>query len=267
MPTAAINGADLYYEISGAGQPLLFVHGMCGNANVWDDQVRRLSPSFQCVTYDRRGHTRSTLGDVTQRTVEMHADDTAALIEALGLVPCVLVGSSGGARIGLDVVRRYPSLLRGAVLSEPPVLALARDGGREFVDALQPRIVEAMKHRGPRAAVDAFFEFACPGLWNGLDEPRKEVYRANHAELFWDLSMPRYEIVDSDLRAIRVPCLIVWGRDSHPVLRGIAERVASAIPNAQTLEIAHCGHVTYAEQPMEFARGVLNFVDSLSPLR
>lgn len=264
MPTAAINGADLYYEISGAGQPLLFVHGMCGNANVWDDQVGRLSPSFRCVTYDRRGHTRSTLGDVTKRTVEMHADDTAALIEALGLAPCVLVGSSGGARIGLDVVRRYPSLLGGAVLSEPPVMALAPDGGRAFVDVMQPAIAEAIKRGGPRAAVDAFFELACPGLWGAIDEPRKDAYRANHEELFGDLSMPRYEIADGDLAAIRVPCLIVWGRDSHPALRGIAERIAATIPNAQMLAIAHCGHVTYAEQPSEFARGVLNFVDSLS---
>ena len=105
MPTVGVRGADLYYETSGDGQPLLFIHGMCGNANVWDDQVRRLSPRFGCITYDRRGHSRSTLGDITQRSVEMHADDAAALVDALGIAPCVLVASSGGARIGVIEAR------------------------------------------------------------------------------------------------------------------------------------------------------------------
>ena len=55
-------------------------------------------------------------GGVTQESVELHADDAAALIRALGLAPVILVGSSGGARIGLDVLRRYPDLVprRGA---------------------------------------------------------------------------------------------------------------------------------------------------------
>src|SRR5688572_5690855 len=99
MPTVRLNGADLHYEVRGSGPPALFVHGMCGDASVWDDQVDRLAGRFRCVTYDRRGHGRSSLGAVERRTVGLHGDDAAALIRALGLTPCLLVGSSGGARI------------------------------------------------------------------------------------------------------------------------------------------------------------------------
>ena len=112
MPVQRINGADLYYESAGAGMPALFIHGMCGNANVWDGQVRRLSGLLRCVTYDRRGHTRSTLGEVGRedvlRTVELHADDAAELVQALDLAPCLLVASSGGltqhAQGGMDLL-------------------------------------------------------------------------------------------------------------------------------------------------------------------
>src|SRR5687768_4130322 len=124
MSAVRVNGSDLYYQERGSGPAILFVHGMCGFAEVWDGQVDRLAPDFRCVAYDRRGHSRSPLGDVGQRTVELHADDAAGLIRALGLAPCLLVGSSGGARVALDVVRRFPELLSGAVLSEPPVFAL-----------------------------------------------------------------------------------------------------------------------------------------------
>jgi pimeloyl-ACP methyl ester carboxylesterase len=117
----------------GAGQAILFIHGMCGDASIWADQMRRLSPHFRCIAYDRRGHSRSPLGQITQRTVELHADDAAQLIIELGLAPCIVVGSSGGARVARDLIRRYPRLVKGAVLSEPPAMALAPAGGKAFV--------------------------------------------------------------------------------------------------------------------------------------
>jgi pimeloyl-ACP methyl ester carboxylesterase len=262
MPTRTINGAELYFEGSGSGPPVFFIHGMCGNANVWDDQRERLSDMFRCVAYDRRGHTRSSWGDVDPGSVEMHADDAAALIEALVLAPCVLVASSGGARIGVDVVRRYPALIERAVLSEPPIAALAPAEAGEFMATVKPALEEAIQSHGPRAAVDAFFELVCPGLWKRLDDSRREPYRANHRALFADLQMPPYQVTADDLDSVHVPCLILRGDESHPFLRSVAGRIADAIPKAQLVELKDCGHVTYAERPSEFAAAVRQFVSS-----
>jgi 3-oxoadipate enol-lactonase len=77
---------------------------MCGDGRVWADQVNRLADRFRCTTYDRRGHTRSPRSDATG-TVELHADDLAGLITALDLGPTIVVGSSGGARVSLDLIR------------------------------------------------------------------------------------------------------------------------------------------------------------------
>jgi pimeloyl-ACP methyl ester carboxylesterase len=258
-----VNGTQLYYLDTGpptdAHPALLFIHGMCGFADVWLDQIARLSPHFRCVAYDRRGHTRSPLGEVAQRTVALHTDDAAGLIQALRLAPCVLVTSSGGARIGLDVMRRSQHLLAGAVLSEPPVLSLVPESGAAFATALRPLIEQAVAAGGPRAAVDAFFDFVCPGLWHCLDETRRDRYRDNHAELFGDLGMPRYEVSPEDLAAISVPCRVVRGDASHPVFREIAQILSANIPGAGLVEVSGSGHVTYAEQPEAFAKAVLDF--------
>jgi len=261
MPTVDVNGTELFYHEAGTGPSILLVHGMCGSADVWNDQLARLSPHFHCVAYDRRGHTRSPLGNLEQRTVEVHADDAAALIQALRLDPCLIVGSSGGARIVIDVVRRYPRLLRGAVLSEPPLFALDPASTPVFLRDVKPRIEEAVATGGPRAAVDAFFDVVCPGLWSGLDDSHRNPYRDNHRELFGDLQMPPYQITLADLRAIQTPCLIIRGARSHPVLRHIAELLAEGIPGAESLEFAECGHVTYFEQPEAFARSVIEFAN------
>lgn len=260
MPTVSVNGTHLFYEELGHGPHMLFIHGMCGDASVWADQMRRLSPRFHTVAYDRRGHSRSPLGQVTQRTVELHADDAAQLILELGLAPCIVVGSSGGARIAVDLVRRYPLLISRAIFSEPPINALAADGGAAFFTEVKPAVDQAMASGGPRAAVDAFFNVACPGLWRQLPEERRETpYRANAAEMLGDLAMPPYKITLADLRQIRVPTLVIRGDQTAPFFTSITNTLAENIPGAQLVTLQGSGHVTYAEKPAEFAAAVESF--------
>ena len=256
------NGTTLYAEQAGDGPPLVFVHGMCGDARVWSDQVDRLGDRFACTTYDRRGHTRSARTQATD-SVELHADDLAALIEALGVAPCVVVGSSGGARIVVDLIRRHPQLLSGAVVSEPPIGALAPDAFRAMIGDVAPAVQRAAETEGPRAAVDAFFAALCPGLWAAIDEPRKDRYRDNADMLFADLGMPAYQITEADVAAIDVPTLVIAGTASHPALRTGAATLASWLPDARFLELA-CGHVTYVEQPADFARAVAAFATEVA---
>lgn len=116
MPTIEIDHTALYYERTGHGPAILVVHGMCGYADVWSYQAHRLSDRYTCVRYDRRGHSRSSRGEATI-TDALHADDSAALIEALDLAPCLPLGSSGGAAIAVEVALRHGQLLRGAVWS------------------------------------------------------------------------------------------------------------------------------------------------------
>lgn len=264
MSIAAVNGTTLYYEAVGEGAPILFIHGMCGNAGVWADQVARLSSRFRCIAYDRRGHTRSALGQIATRSVELHADDAAALIRELHLASCLLVGSSSGARVGVDVVRRYPELLRGAVLSEPPLFALDREGAATFMAEVKPKIENAVAAGGGRTAVDAFFEVVCPGLWRTLPDAARDRYRDNERELFGDLQMPPYKISREDLGRIRCSCVVISGSESHPALRRIAQIVADAIPGSRSVELEGSGHVTYYERPAEFAAAVRSFADTLT---
>ncbi len=254
MSVCQINGTGLHYEEHGAGLPALFIHGMCGDANVWDGQVQRLSDQFRCIAYDRRGHSRSPLGDVTQRTVELHADDAAALIQALGIGPCLLVASSGGARVGVDLIRRYPALISSAVLSEPPIFGLDPEkGGAGIMAELQPRIQAAVGSGGLRAAVDVFFEYMCPGLWSRIDDSHREPYRANSGELLPDLQMPQYQITPEDIQKIQTPITMITGTISNPVLQRVARTIAGNLPNGRLVAMQGIGHVTYAEAPDEFA--------------
>ena len=177
MATIDIGDTRLYYELSGGGPPLLFVHGMCGDADVWADQAQRLADRYTVVRYDRRGHTRSARGDAPISST-LHADDAAALIEALDLAPCLIVGSSGGAAITVEVALRHRPLLRGAVLSEPPLFSLDPGGGELARHEIVPRVEAAATTGRPLPAVDAFFPLVGPRLVSRMDDQRNERYRA-----------------------------------------------------------------------------------------
>ncbi len=242
---------------------MLFIHGMAGFAGVWADQMNRLSDRFRCVAYDRRGHSRSPKGKIAQESVQLHADDAAALIKTLRLAPVILVGSSGGARIAVDVLRRYPELIRGAAISEPPLFALAPSLGSGFLAKVKPAMEKALASDKPKYAVDAFFRFADPILWESIAEERKELFRANLPAVLGDLQQPPYRITTADLAKIERPCLMFYGSASERPFIEIAKIVASAIPNCRLVELKGAAHATYLHRPAEFAAAVCGFALSL----
>jgi 3-oxoadipate enol-lactonase len=262
VPTASVDDATLYYERDGAGPAILFVHGMCGDADVWADQADRLAAHDTCVRYDRRGYCRSSRGEAPLG-VARHADDAASLIETLELAPCLLVGSSSGAVIALDVARRHSHLLRGVVLSEPPLFSLDPDAGRSLMGELGPRVDRAMATGGLAAAVDAFFSLVCPGLWSTLNDGAKDRYRDNGEVGFADLRAPSLDITPADVASVTSPALVIAGDSSHPAFQSIARRLAGALADARFIELADSGHVTYAEQPEAFAQAVKVFAAEL----
>ncbi len=266
MPTIHVSDTTFYYERDGQGPAMLFVHGMCGDADVWADQARRFADRYTCVRYDRRGHTRSGRGD-TAISDALHADDAAALIAALDLAPCLIVGSSGGAAIAVEVALRHGSLLRGAVFSEPPLFGLDADAAATAMGDLAP-LIEAMTVTGDRRGfVDAFFSLMCPGLWSTIGEARKDRYRANADIGFTDLRSPSLTVAAADLAGVTVPALVIAGTTSHPALRSVAHRLAAALPDVRFVELTACGHVTYAEQPDDFARAVAAFAARVATRR
>lgn len=258
MPTTPVRDTTLYYEQTGTGPPVVFIHGMCGDADVWRGQVDRLADRFTCITYDRRGHTRSALGSEPE-SVETHAADAAALIEALQLSRPLVVGSSGGARIAAELARIRPDVLSGVVLSEPPIFTLVPEAGQAFLSEIGSVVAPAARTGGPRAAVDAFFPLVCPGLWSQLDEAARERLRANGRMMLAEFAGRPYALDQGQAAGIHVPARVIAGTTSHPALRAIAVTLARSLPDARLVELDGSGHVTYFERPDQFADEVRDF--------
>ena len=130
IDTLKVPGAALYHEVRGSGPVLLCITGGPTDAGVFAQMAELLADRYTVVTYDQRGHSRSSIEIPESATVEAHADDAAALIDAFSSEPAFVIGSSGGGTIGLDLVTRHADKVKTLVAHEPPVMVLLPDADR-----------------------------------------------------------------------------------------------------------------------------------------
>ena len=230
---------------------MVFIHGLCGHADVWAEQAARLSDRVTCVRYDRRGHGRSSRGSAAICPTR-HADDAAALIEALDLAPCLAVGSSSGAVIALDLAMRHRGLCGVSSSASRRSSASTPTRARRSCASSRPASMRPSAEGDLRAGVDAFMSIVCAEMWSMLDEDRKDRLRDNAEIGFRDLQAPPLEVRPADLAAVTIPALVVAGTTSHPAFSSVARRLAGGLPDARLVEIDG-GHVPYLEHPDAFA--------------
>ncbi len=138
---AAVNGLNLYYEVHGAGQPLIVLHGGLGSTQMFDDILPALSKGRQVVAVDLQAHGRTA--DVARpMTYEPMADDIAALIQHLAIGKPDVLGYSLGGGVALRTVIQHPENVRKLVLVSTP---FARDGW-------YPEVLAGMSQMGTAAA-------------------------------------------------------------------------------------------------------------------
>ncbi|MEV4534695.1 alpha/beta fold hydrolase [Asanoa sp. NPDC049518] len=151
MTTLKVPGATLHHEVRGTGPTLLLVCGGVYDAAGYAGLARALADRFTVVTYDRRGNSRSPLDGLDgPQSLPEHADDAAALLDAVGGGPAHVFGNSSGAIIGLDLAARYPDRVRTLVAHEPPLFDLLpeRDHFRAVIDEVE----QTFAADGPEAA-------------------------------------------------------------------------------------------------------------------
>jgi pimeloyl-ACP methyl ester carboxylesterase len=153
--TLKVPGTTLYLEIRGTGRVLLCITGGPTDAGMFTDVAARLADLYTVVAYDQRGHSRSPLdGEPEDLPAPAHAEDAAAILRDVADEPAFVYGVSGGGIIGLDLVTRYPELVRVFVCQEPPLLELLPDA--EQCLARFDAIHETYLSQGPFPAMGAF---------------------------------------------------------------------------------------------------------------
>jgi pimeloyl-ACP methyl ester carboxylesterase len=266
MSAVRVNGVELYYELAGSGEPLVLVHGSWGDHHNWERVVPALAESFQVLTFDRRGHSRSERPPGQGSVVE-DADDLAALIDELDLVPAHVAGNSFGASIVLRAATRRPDIFRSLIAHEPPLFALL--AATQFAPALEEvylrvdtvfRALEDGDHeRGARLFVETI-AFG-PGAWDGqLTAGMRETFIANAPTWLDELREPNPFHMDLEaLTAFDKPALMTNGSASAPFFGPVVDLVAKPLQRAKRVTIEGADHLPHISVPERYVEIVTTF--------
>lgn len=220
--TMAINGAELYYELRGAGPSLLFIAGATGDAGHFEHVAEALADEYTVVTYDRRGNSRSPRpAGWTATSMDEQADDAAGLLRALDCAPATVFGTSGGAVILLDLLGRHPEVIRAALIHEPPLLSVL-PGGADLGAQFERMTKAALAEAGPRGAMERFIRLnAGDHVFERLDTTLRARMLGN-AEVFFGAELAAFVSYMPDPAALRgtsVPVVALAGADNRATAR------------------------------------------------
>ena len=265
MPFQVANRTELYYEVRGDGPPLLLIMGASGCGAVFGRFAELLADDFTVVSYDRRGNGRSPRPAAWNVTSpEEQADDAAALLAGLGLVPAAIFGTSSAGIFALAAVICRPESVRGAVLHEPALFRLV-DNPKDVRDSLTQLIMEAMEAGGPATALERFIRFAGGDAnWERLEPGVQKAMLASANTYFgvesgaFDSYLPNEET----LASITTPIKLLVSEHSHPFFSEAAGRLAERLSVDVTRTPGT--HFPYLDHPRDLAQTVKPFLRRIS---
>jgi pimeloyl-ACP methyl ester carboxylesterase len=237
----------------GRGELLLFLHAAGSNAHTWHHQLDHFGAHHSPLAFDFPGHGRS--GSVEGlRSVTEYRDFTKAFADALGLRPFVLIGRSMGGAIAMDFALAYPDRLRALVLV---ATAAKFDLPAERLDTWQ----NVMRGRAQQPFTTEAFspktDFAV------MREAWMEQVKTDPRVRYFDLVACSEFDATARVGEIKVPTLIIAGRDDGVTPPAQSEALHQAIRGARLIVIDDAGHAVPSERPAELNQAVEEFLSTL----
>lgn len=235
-----VNGAHLYYTVTGHGSPVIFLHGGPANSQYLGNQVAALQATHQVISLDTRGHGRSTR-DATPLSYDQFADDVIGLMNALNIQRADVFGWSDGGITGIDIAMRYPDRIGRLVAFG----ANTNTAGATPDLASRPVWIEFIK----RAAIEYAALSPTPQGFDDLSNALNAMYQ----------TMPNWS--DAQLQTIRAPVLIMDGDHDEAVKLEHAHYMAQTIPGAQLVIIPDASHFAFLQAPDLFNSELQKFLN------
>lgn len=269
MPHAtADDGVRLYYEETGSGRPIVFVHEFADDMRSWEAQLRHFGRWYRCIAFNARGYPPSDVPEtVAFYSQTRAADDIKAVLDAVGVADAHVVGLSMGGFAALHFGFRHPQCARSLCIggcgygAEPGQRARFKAEADTIANFIVTSSMSAFAERYAYGPTRVQFANKDP---RGFAEFKRLL--AEHSALGsanTQLGVQRerpslYDLVD-EMKKLSVPALIVTGDEDWPCLLP-AVLMKQNITSAALAVMPNCGHAINLEDPDEFNRIVGSFL-------
>jgi len=262
------DGVKLYYEETGEGTPIIFVHEFAGDHRSWEPQVRYFSRNYKCITFSARGYTPSDV----PATFDMYSQDIAredikAVLDSLDIGEAHVIGLSMGGFSALHFGMHYPDRVLSQVIAG---CGYGADEGsseqfkRETSEAARRMETETMEVFGATYALGPTrvqFQNKDPRGWQEFETQLRQHSSLGSANTMRGVQSRRpslYALKDS-LQKMTVPTLILNGDEDEPCL-DVSLFLKRTIPSSALSLIPRTGHTCNLEEPALFNQACDDFI-------
>jgi pimeloyl-ACP methyl ester carboxylesterase len=264
---ANVGRARLYYEVAGAGDPLVMIHAGVADSRQWNNEFAAFANRCQVIRYDMRGYGRSEPagGEFS------HLADLTALLDHLGVGGrLVLMGCSMGGGVAINFALSHPARVHGLIMVDagPPGLEL---------DVPSPALFAAVEEAYNAGEMDRVAELETQIWFDGQGRTaaqvnqamRKLAYDMNRQALEYETRQLGKRLPDTEspaaarLEALAMPVLVIVGAHDTPYMQAAADYMEANIPAARKAIIADAAHLANMDQPAEFQRLIGVFLGDL----
>ncbi len=254
LQSVQVFGQSIKYYDLGEGPPLLLVHGLGAEADVWAYCLEPLSQHCRVIAPDLLGFGRSSKPLISYR-IPTFLEVLERLLHALALPRVSLIGNSMGGWISAWFAIQFPERVHKLVLNDAIGIVA---GAVEVPIDLRPSSLQNMREvlefmfYDKGLATDELVEMAYELHLERNDGPTiVSVLKAIHQ---------RKDYLDNHLHRLKAPTLLLWGDADRVSPLSVAESYWRLIPGARLEVIPHCGHLPALEKPQEFIQHVLRFL-------
>ena len=269
MPTATVNGVELYYETAGRGFPLVLSHEFAGDIRSWEFQVNFFARRYQVVTYCARGYPPSEVPDDPEAYSQDHlVEDLYELLRHLGIEQAYVGGLSMGGSSTVSFGIAHPEMCRALIVAS----AGSGSDDRERLVAAWQANSELMLNEGMEKFAEGYargpertqFLRKDPVGWRKFFEGLSAHSAQGSAYTFRGVQMKRPTIyqLEKQLEAIDVPALILIGDEDEPCIEP-SVFMKRHIPRSGLSVFPQSGHTINLEEPDLFNRTILDFLTAV----
>ncbi|MBX9646076.1 MAG: alpha/beta hydrolase [Xanthobacteraceae bacterium] len=271
MPYFDAVGAKLYFEESGYGDPIIFIHEFASDMRGWDAQISTFFRSYRCIAYNARGYPPSDVPEDPQSYGwELAVDDIAALMRSLGIECAHLIGLSMGGYTALQFALRYPekvsAIVAGSVGSG--CHPAHRDDWLRETSVLSRIFVEhgmvSMAERMARGPARIQLKYKDRNSWRDFVLRLRQHSPQGMAKTMAHCQAARPSLHDlrNQLSDMAVPVLLAVGDEDTRCLETNL-MLKSALPNAGLWICPNTGHAINLEEPVAFNAQIENFLGAV----
>lgn len=255
------NGARIYYEVAGEGEPLLLIHGFNLDTRLWDDQLQAFAQTYKVVRFDIRGFGKTLATDVPFTLY----DDVKAVLLGLGIQKAHVTGLSFGGMVAQEFALAYPQMVSSLILVASGLFGHPRSEQRLHD-------VERFNQVCQRGTTEEALEMTTQMWFDGPGQPVneqalearnrfKEINR--HAFSLPEFGVGLETLSPSPierLENIKAPTLVLAGARDYPDFLQIADVLTERITGAQKVILPDSAHIPPMDQPEVFNQLVLEFL-------